>query len=87
MLSPLLWRGAGGEAFAQQTMQDDPIAAALDSLSTQKILDKLYAKPSAQKNKYNYAPDSIPRFEDFVYENRLAKLMRHLPLICSLMPL
>jgi len=61
-------------SFAQQTMHDDPIAAALDSLSTQKILDKLYAKPSAQKNKYNYAPDSIPRFEDFVYENRLAKL-------------
>ena len=60
--------------FAQQTMKDDPIAAALDSLATHKILDKLYAKPSAQKNKYNYAADSVPRFEDFVYENRLAKL-------------
>lgn len=57
-----------------QNLSDDPVAAALDSLSTKKILDKLYAKPSSQKNKYNYAPDSIPRFEDFVYENRLAKL-------------
>lgn len=61
--------------FAQQLMlRDDPIASALDSLATQKFLDKLYAKPSAKKNKYNYAPDSIPHFEDFVYENRLAKL-------------
>ena len=61
--------------FAQQlVVQDDPIAAALDSLATHKILDKLYAKPAAQKNKYNFAIDSIPRYEDFVYENRLAKL-------------
>ena len=61
--------------FAQQfAMQDDPIAAALDSLATKKILDKLYAKPTTQKNKYNFAPDSIPRYDDFVYENRLAKL-------------
>lgn len=62
-------------AFSQQfNAQDDPIAAALDSLSTKKFLDKFYAKPSVQKNKYNYAPDSIPRAEDFVYENRLAKI-------------
>lgn len=62
-------------AFAQQlVVQDDPIAAALDSLATKKILDKVYAKPSVQKNKYNFAPDSVPHYEDFVYENRLAKL-------------
>jgi membrane-bound lytic murein transglycosylase D len=61
--------------FAQQSiMQDDPIAAALDSLATKKVLDKLYAKPLSLKNKFGYAPDSIPRCEDFVYENRLAKL-------------
>ncbi|MBS1646263.1 MAG: transglycosylase SLT domain-containing protein [Bacteroidetes bacterium] len=58
----------------QPTMQDDPIAASLDSLATKKILDKLYAKPVSGKNKLGYAPDSIPRFDDFVYENRLAKL-------------
>ncbi len=62
-------------SFAQNfTAQDDPIAAALDSLATKKILDKLYAKPLSSKNKFGYAPDSIPQFDDFVYENRLAKL-------------
>ena len=61
--------------FAQQfTAQDDPIAAALDSLATKKVLDKLYGKPVSFKNKFGYAPDSIPHCEDFVYENRLAKL-------------
>jgi membrane-bound lytic murein transglycosylase D len=64
-----------GEGFAQpMVVQDDPIAAALDSLSTKKILDEMYSKPSVGKNKFGYAPDSIPLFEDFVYENRLAKL-------------
>ena len=63
-----------GAAAQQMTVQDDPIAAALDSLATKKVLDKLYAKPLSSKNKFGYAPDSIPRFEDFVYENRLAKL-------------
>src|SRR5437870_4892422 len=62
-------------AFSQQiTAVDDPIAAMLDSLSTNKILDKLYAKPSSQKNKFHYASDSIPVCDEFVYENRLAKL-------------
>lgn len=62
-------------AFAQHySAQDDPIAAALDSLATKKVLDKLYAKPLSLKNKFGYAPDSIPHCEDFVYENRLAKL-------------
>jgi len=61
--------------MAQQFVaQDDPIAAALDSLATKKVLDKLYAKPVSLKNKFGYAPDSIPHFDDFVYENRLAKL-------------
>ncbi|MEO8867249.1 MAG: transglycosylase SLT domain-containing protein [Bacteroidia bacterium] len=62
-------------AYGQKaTMQDDPIAAALDSLATKKVLDKLYAKSLSLKNKFGYAPDSIPHVEDFVYENRLAKL-------------
>lgn len=56
-------------------MEDNPIAAALDSLSTKKFLDKFFAPASYQKNnKFHYAPDSIPRFEDFVYEARLSKL-------------
>ncbi|MGZ3861937.1 MAG: transglycosylase SLT domain-containing protein [Bacteroidia bacterium] len=61
--------------FSQQTARvDDPIAAMLDSMATNKILDKLYSKPNVQKNKYHYAPDSIPVCDEFVYENRLAKL-------------
>ncbi|HKC69250.1 MAG TPA: transglycosylase SLT domain-containing protein [Bacteroidia bacterium] len=63
-----------GSMAQQFVAQDDPIAAALDSLATKKILDKLYAKPLSLKNKFGYAPDSIPHFDDFVYENRLAKL-------------
>src|ERR1700752_3486935 len=64
-----------GKVMPQQvTATDDPIAAMLDSLATKKILDKLYAKPSPQKNKFHYAPDSIPVCDEFVYENRLAKL-------------
>ncbi len=62
-------------AFPQQiTAVDDPIAAMLDSLATNKILDKLYAKPSPQKNKFHYATDSIPTCDEFVYESRLAKI-------------
>lgn len=66
-----------GSLFAQNTltMTDNPVAAMLDSLANQKILEKALLKPVYPKvNKYKYAVDSIPRFEDFVYENRLAKL-------------
>ena len=63
--------------FAQNTLTiaDNPVAAMLDSLANQRILEKALAKPVYPKNnKYKYAPDSVPRFEDFVYEARLAKL-------------
>ncbi|HXU26389.1 MAG TPA: transglycosylase SLT domain-containing protein [Bacteroidia bacterium] len=75
VLSILIFLTMLSGSMAQQFVaQDDPIAAALDSLATKKVLDKLYAKPLSSKNKFGYAPDSIPRFDDFVYENRLAKL-------------
>lgn len=63
--------------FAQNTltMTDNPVAAMLDSLANQRVLEKALAKPVYPKvNKYKYTPDSVPRFEDFVYESRLAKL-------------
>ena len=63
--------------FAQNTLtiSDNPVAAMLDSLANQKVLEKALLKPVYPKtNKYKYAEDSIPRFEDFVYESRLAKL-------------
>ena len=75
LLSILIFLTMLSGGMAQQFVaQDDPIAAALDSLATKKVLDKLYAKPVSLKNKFGYAPDSIPHFDDFVYENRLAKL-------------
>lgn len=66
-----------GSLFAQNTLTitDNPVAAMLDSLANQKVLEKALAKPVYPKvNKYKYAVDSVPRFEDFVYESRLAKL-------------
>lgn len=66
-----------GSLFAQNTltMSDNPVAAMLDSLANQKVLEKALLKPVYPKvNKFKYAVDSVPRFEDFVYESRLAKL-------------
>ena len=66
-----------GSLFAQNTLtiSDNPVAAMLDSLANQKVLEKALLKPVYPKtNKYKYAEDSVPRFEDFVYESRLAKL-------------
>ncbi len=73
---------ATGSLFAQTnlTMTDNPVAAMLDSLANQKVLEKALSKPAFPKsNKYKYTEDSIPRFEDFVYENRLAKLDANSP--------
>jgi membrane-bound lytic murein transglycosylase D len=73
---------ATGSLFAQNalTITDNPVAAMLDSLANQKVLEKALAKPVYPKvNKYKYAEDSVPRFEDFVYESRLAKLDANSP--------
>jgi membrane-bound lytic murein transglycosylase D len=70
----LIFAGAWSVSLSQVIAVDDPVAAMLDSLSTKKVLDKLYAKPSVQKSKYHYAPDSIPTCDEYVYESRLAKL-------------
>ncbi len=73
---------ATGSVFAQNTLTitDNPVAAMLDSLANQKVLEKALAKPVYPKvNKYKYAFDSVPRFEDFVYESRLAKLDANSP--------
>jgi membrane-bound lytic murein transglycosylase D len=72
----------GNTLFAQNglTITDNPVAAMLDSLANQKILEKALAKPIYLKtNKFKYAEDSVPRFEDFVYESRLAKLDANSP--------
>ncbi len=60
--------------------QDDPIAAMLDSLATKKILEEAYSRPVTPKNnKYHFASDSIPRYDEFIYESRLAKLDANSP--------
>lgn len=76
----LFWSGRGADAFSQvpyapDMLQDDPIAAALDSLYKLDLFERGYAKISYPKNpRYNFAIDSVPRYDDMVYEARLAKL-------------
>ncbi len=60
---------------AQTSASDDPIAAMLDSLSTQKMFETAFSRPVFPKNnKYKFAEDSVPRYDDYTYQTRLAKL-------------
>ncbi|MDO8999267.1 MAG: transglycosylase SLT domain-containing protein [Bacteroidota bacterium] len=60
---------------AQTIGQDDPIAAMLDSLLSQKMFETAFSKPIFPKNnKYKFAVDSIPKYDDYTYQSRLAKL-------------
>lgn len=62
-------------AYNPDLMLDDPIASALDSLHNLNMFEKGYAKIHYPKaNKYNFPPDSVPRYDDEVYEQRLKKL-------------
>jgi len=61
--------------YAPDILQDDPIAAALDSLDKLNLFEKGYAHINYPKNpKYAFPHDSVPRYDDMVYESRLAKL-------------
>jgi len=56
-------------------LKDDPIAAALDSLNKLNMFEKGIAKSPYPKNsKYHFPSDSIPRYDDLIYEARLSKL-------------
>ena len=76
----LLWGGCGARAFSQvayapDMMRDDPIVAAMDSLYKLDLFERGYAKVNYPINpKYNFAIDSIPHYDDMIYEARLAKL-------------
>ncbi|MCE9540491.1 MAG: transglycosylase SLT domain-containing protein [Bacteroidetes bacterium] len=76
----LFWIGFGSKAFSQapiapELIQDDPIVAALDKLYKLDLFEKGYAKINYPKNpKYHFAIDSIPHYDDLIYEARLAKL-------------
>lgn len=59
----------------QTAAMDNPIAAMLDSLSSQKMFEQAFSKPVFPKNnKYKFAEDSVPRYDDYTYQARLAKL-------------
>ncbi|MFI5148539.1 MAG: transglycosylase SLT domain-containing protein [Bacteroidia bacterium] len=51
--------------------KDDPVVAMLDSLTRLNFFNK---PARTAKFKYNLPPDSIPRFDDLIYEARMAKL-------------
>jgi membrane-bound lytic murein transglycosylase D len=65
---------------AQTVAMDDPIAAMLDSLLSQKMFETAFSKPVFPKNnKYKFGIDSVPRYDDYTYQARLAKLDANSP--------
>lgn len=59
----------------QNTAIDNPIASMLDSLSNQKMFEQAFSRPVFPKNnKYKFAEDSVPRYDDYTYQARLARL-------------
>lgn len=60
---------------AQTETVEHPIADMLDSLSSQKMFETAFSKPVFPKNnKYKFTEDSIPRYDDYTFQARLAKL-------------
>jgi len=67
--------GQAPPAYAPDLMQDDPIAAVLDSLDKLNLFEKGYARINYPKNpKYQFSKDSVPRYDDAIYEARLIKI-------------
>jgi membrane-bound lytic murein transglycosylase D len=65
----------GASVQAQNLTVEHPIADMLDSLSTQKMFETAFSRPVFPKNnKYHFSEDSIPRYDDYSYQARLAKL-------------
>lgn len=71
-LTGFLYLGAQNEPVITP---DDPIAALLDSLASQKVFELAFSKPTPPKtNKFHYSADSVPRFDDYTLQTRIAKL-------------
>ncbi len=67
--------GFSQNPVTQEILQDDPIAAALDSLYTLNLFEKGYAKVNySRAARFNFAADSIPYYEESVYANRLSQI-------------
>src|SRR3954469_4392877 len=59
----------------EQSVVERPFADMLDSVSTQKMFETAFSRPSFPKNnKYHFAEDSVPTYDDYTYQARLAKL-------------
>lgn len=62
-------------AYEPLLVEDDPVVAALDSLYKLDLFERGYQKINYPVNpKYKFAPDSIPHYDDMVYESRMNKL-------------
>lgn len=60
---------------SQETGVEAPIADMLDSLSSQKMFEAAFQRPVFNKNnKYHFSEDSVPSYDDYTYQARLAKL-------------
>jgi membrane-bound lytic murein transglycosylase D len=60
---------------AQTPAVENPIADMLDSLSSQKMFETAFSRPVFRKNnKYKFSEDSVPVYDDYTYQARLAKL-------------
>ncbi len=56
-------------------LKDNPIVASLDSLALLKCFEKSHITGDVKTlNKYHYAADYVPVFNDSIYKNRIAKL-------------
>jgi membrane-bound lytic murein transglycosylase D len=66
--------------YAPFFIQDDPVLAMLDSLAEAHFLDYIKKKNlSNKKNKFGFTPDSVPVYDDLVYESRMATLNAKTP--------
>jgi membrane-bound lytic murein transglycosylase D len=76
----ILFIALGFFANSQSFELDNPIASMLDSLLSQKMFETAFSKPIFPKsNKYKFGIDSIPKYDDYAYQSRLAKLDANSP--------
>lgn len=65
----------GTSVSAQVKSEQAPVADMLDSLMARKMFSTAFNKPVfPRNNKYKFAEDSVPVYDDYTYQARLAKL-------------
>jgi membrane-bound lytic murein transglycosylase D len=70
-----IFHGFSQVSYEPATIEDDPIVAALDSLYKLDLFERGYEKVNYTINpKYNFKFDSVPHYDEIVYEARLMKL-------------